>query len=692
MSKQDLLLEIGLEELPARFVTDAMNQLSDKVSAWLEEKRITCGQVTAYSTPRRLAVIVKDVNEAQEDISEEARGPAKKIAMDEQGNWTKAAQGFAKGQGASVDDIFFKEVKGVEYAFVNKFSQGQPTLTLLPELKDVITSLNFPKNMRWGTNQLRYARPIKWLVCLFGQEIVPFQITNVKTSNHTEGHRFLGKQVTIANAGEYVDKLQEQYVIADAQERKEMISKQLEQLANKQGWIIPIDEELLEEVNNLVEYPTALFGSFDELFLNLPEEVLITSMKEHQRYFPVKNADGELLAFFVTVRNGDERSLELVAKGNEKVLRARLADAQFFYEEDQKQPIEASCNRLDNIVFHEELGTIGDKVRRIRELSGQISTLAAVNTQTKQHADRAAQICKFDLVTNMVNEFTELQGLMGERYARVFGEAEAVAVAINEHYMPRSASDDVPATEAGAVVSIADKLDTIVGCFGIGLIPSGSQDPYALRRQAGGIMQILIAKEWSIRFETLLEVAVEEMKNLQLLKRQGNDVMEELVQFFKMRLKNILQEKGIRYDVIEAVLAGPILKPYLLVRRAELLQEKLADSAFKETVEALSRVTNISKKATAVKYDANLFEEAAEKNLYEKYVEVEKAITESIDNGEIAEAYHQLETLKEPIDQYFEHTMVMAEDEKMRENRLGFMASIAQTIKAFAHFNEIVFK
>ncbi|WLR49877.1 glycine--tRNA ligase subunit beta [Bacillus tianshenii] len=692
MSKQDLLLEIGLEELPARFVTDAMEQLADKVAVWFEENRIEIEGVQAYSTPRRLAVIVKGVAEKQADISEEARGPARKIALDEEGNWTKAAQGFAKGQGADVNDIFFKEIKGAEYVFVNKFSEGQPTFTLLPQLKDVITGLNFPKNMRWGTNQMRYARPIKWLICLFGKEVVPFEITNVKTSNTTYGHRFLGEQITIEDPSQYKMKLQEQFVLADAEERKEAIRKQLHNLADDEGWVIPIDEDLLEEVNNLVEYPTALYGTFDEAFLNLPEEVLITSMKEHQRYFPVKNANGDLLAYFITVRNGDARALETVAKGNEKVLSARLADAQFFYEEDQKQPIEKSLKRLDNIVFHEELGTIGEKVRRVRELSGQISALASVSTETKQKADRVATICKFDLVTNMVNEFTELQGIMGEKYARLFGEDEQVAIGINEHYMPRSAGDDVPSTDSGAIVSIADKLDTIAGCFGIGLIPTGSQDPYALRRQATGIMQTLITKEWGIRFETLLEVAVEEMKNLQLLKRQGSDVLDELIHFFKLRLKNILNEKGIRYDVIEAVLAGPIAKPAVLVKRAELLQEKLHDETFKETVEALSRVTNISSKAKTEEYEADLFHEEPEKELYTNYVKVEASVVEAIDNGNVKEAYTQLAALKPHIDNYFDNIMVMTEDEKVRENRLSFMASIANTIKTFAHFNEIVFK
>ncbi|OEH93709.1 glycine--tRNA ligase subunit beta [Bacillus solimangrovi] len=692
MSKRDFLLEIGLEELPARFVTNAMNQLRDKVADWMADNRISFEDIKAYSTPRRLAVIVNGVSEKQEDVSDEARGPAKKIALDDEGNWTKAAQGFARGQGVDPSAIFFKEVKGTEYVFVKTYSEGQATFSLLSQLKDVITNVTFPKNMRWGTNQLRYARPIKWIICLFGEKTVPFQITNVQTGIISQGHRFLGEQIMIEEPSQYVEKLQEQYVIVDAHARKEMIRHQFRQLEEENGWSIGVDESLLEEVNNLVEYPTALFGGFDQSFLELPEEVLITSMKEHQRYFPVKNESGQLLPYFITVRNGNDYALDKVAKGNEKVLRARLADGQFFYEEDQKMTIESALKRLDSTVFHEELGTIGDKVRRIRNLSGQISSLAEVSEMIQGKVDRAAAICKFDLVTNMVYEFTELQGVMGEKYARMFGEDETVAKAVNEHYMPRSANDDLPTSETGAIVSIADKLDTIVGCYGIGLIPSGSQDPYALRRQGAGIMQILIQKEWSFHFEQLLQAAVKQMNNLQLLKRDSNEVQRELIDFFKLRLKNILQEKGIRYDVIDAVLAGPIEMPHITLKKAELLNAKLDEIAFKEMVAALSRITNISKKADHKTYNVELFEQKQEHDLYKSYELVAQVLTEAIENGDVEAAFTNLSSLKPSIDAYFDNIMVMDDDEKVRENRLGFMKAISETIVSFAHFNEIVFK
>jgi glycyl-tRNA synthetase beta chain len=373
MSKQDLLIEIGLEEVPAGYVTDAMNQLTEKLTYWLDDKKLSYGTVKSYSTPRRLAVLVKDVAEKQPDIEEEAKGPARKIAQDENGNWSKAAIGFTKGQGASVEDIFFKEINGVEYVHVQKFIKGQDSKTLLAEIRQLITGLTFPKNMRWGSQEMRYIRPIKWIVALFGNDVIPFEIAGVTTNSFSYGHRFLGNKVEIAAPSLYEVTLIEQFVLADPIKRKEAINTQLTALENEQNWDIPIDEDLLEEVNNLVEYPTALFGKFEEEYLSLPDEVLVTTMKEHQRYFPVRNKKGELLPFFVTVRNGDHNHLENVARGNEKVLRARLSDANFFYKEDQKRKIEDAVQKLDKIVFHEELGTLGEKVKRVVKLSSLLA-------------------------------------------------------------------------------------------------------------------------------------------------------------------------------------------------------------------------------------------------------------------------------------------------------------------------------
>lgn len=517
----------------------------------------------------------------------------KKIALDEEGNWSKAAIGFTKGQGASVDDIYFKEINGVEYVHVQKFIKGQDSKLLLADTRQLITSLTFPKNMRWGSQEMRYIRPIKWIVALYGNEVIPFEIAGVKTNSFTYGHRFLGNKVEIAAPSLYEATLIEQFVLADPVKRKEAINNQLSDLKNEQNWDIPVDEELLEEVNNLVEFPTALYGKFEEEYLSLPDEVLVTTMKEHQRYFPVRNQNGELLPFFVTVRNGDHNHLENVARGNEKVLRARLSDANFFYKEDQKLKIEDAVQKLDKIVFHEELGTLGEKVNRIVKLSRLLTDKIHVSNVDKQDIERAASICKFDLVTHMVYEFPELQGKIGEKYARISGEKEAVSVAINEHYMPRHAEDASPASTIGAVVALADKLDTIVGFFAIGKIPTGSQDPYALRRQASGIVQILLTKKWELELQELFEMALGLFGD-----KAKAETIQELVSFFKLRLKYLLAEDHIRYDLVDAVLESSVLEVTSLVERAKVLNSTSNQREFKETVEALARVMNIAKKGT----------------------------------------------------------------------------------------------
>ncbi|MCH1624968.1 glycine--tRNA ligase subunit beta [Fredinandcohnia quinoae] len=692
MNKRDLLVEIGLEEMPARFVTDAMNQLTDKMTKWLLDKNISYETINGFSSPRRLAVLVTDVSEKQDDVEIEAKGPAKKIALDSEGNWSKAAIGFTKGQGATVTDIYFKEINGVEYAHVTKFVKGLETKESLKELEEVITNLTFPKNMHWGDNDLRFVRPIKWLVTLFGDDIIPISISGVESGNKTRGHRFLGSEILLLSPKEYERQLMSQYVIVDSLERKEAIRNQIKTLEEENNWVVPIDRDLLEEVTNLVEYPTAFYGKFEEEFLELPEEVLITSMKEHQRYFPVKDKEGKLQPFFVAVRNGDHVHLDTVARGNEKVLRARLSDADFFYKEDQKLKINDLVNKLDKIIYQVELGSIGEKVRRIGELTNQLSILLSVDEQIAEKAKRAADICKFDLVTNMVYEFPELQGLMGERYARLSGEDEAVAIAINEHYMPRHAEDKSPSTMIGTIISIADKLDTIVGCFSIGIIPTGSQDPYALRRMAAGIVQILLEKEWNIPLEDLLDTSLELFEESKLTKRTKQEIKEDLVSFFKLRIKHDLQTRNIRYDIIDAVLGTEIGNIGLLVKKAETLESRKDDAGFKETIESLSRVINISKKGEEAEIDPALFESKEEKNLYEKVNQIQSELIDAIKEVQVDKVFESLASLKPEIDAYFEHTMVMAEDESIKKNRLAQMVLLANMIYLFADMNSIIVK
>ncbi|MGP4061677.1 glycine--tRNA ligase subunit beta [Halobacillus sp. H74] len=691
MSKS-VLFELGVEELPARFIDDALKQLQEKTADWLSENRIPYGEVKGYATPRRLAVKITAVEEKQPDIEEEAKGPAKKIALDDNGDWTKAAIGFSKGQGKDVEDIYFKEIKGTEYVHVNKFIQGAPTMKLLEGFGDILLGLTFPKNMRWGNRELRYARPIRWLVALYGEEVIPFSIENVSTGKTTFGHRFLGGTATVNDPDQYEDVLKEQSIIASVEDRKKTIYDQLKQLEAANNWKLIIDEDLLNEVTHLVEYPTAFSGSFSEEFLEVPEEALITSMKEHQRYFPVRSDDGVLLPYFVGVRNGDDQHLDTVARGNEKVLKARLKDAQFFYEEDQKGSIDKKMEKLSRMVYQEELGTLADKVKRIVAITGKLSEWLELDEPEKQKSLRAAEICKFDLVTQMVDEFTELQGVMGEKYARIFGEDEEVAKAINEHYMPRQANGQVPTTPIGSIVSIADKLDTIVGSISIGIIPTGSQDPYGLRRQALGILQTLNKQQWPIPVEKLIDLVHQFYFELQLPTRSEKEVDSDLHEFFRVRAAYLLKERNIDPDVVEAVLSQGIGIYPRTILKAELLVEKRQDPSFKPVHEALGRALKLAEKANDDKVSPGLFENDQEKKLYEVHQSIREEYLSYLMDGHPSEALDLLAELSEPIHSFFDATMVMAEDEKVRNNRLGLLKQIAQDVYVFADLNAIEWK
>ncbi|MGY0692892.1 glycine--tRNA ligase subunit beta [Virgibacillus sp. FSP13] len=689
---KDALFEIGLEELPARFIDDAEKQLKDKTENWLEELRIAYESISSYSTPRRLAVLIQGMAEEQTTIEEEAKGPATKIAQDEEGNWTKAAVGFTKGQGKTTEDIYTKEVKGTSYIFVEKHIEGKQTAELLPSFKDVILSIQFPKNMRWAAESLRYVRPIRWLVALYDHEVIPFEITHVHTGNQTYGHRFLGGTITLEKPSEYVDKLAENFVIADPNKREKLIVKEIKELEKQNDLHIPTDADLLNEVRNLVEYPTAFMGSFDTSFLKLPPEVLITSMKEHQRYFPVKSNEGQLLARFVGVRNGDDHQLEMVAKGNEKVLKARLSDAQFFYEEDQKHPIAFYLQKLDKVVFQEKLGTIHDKVERVMTITKHIADGLDLDDEKKQRAVRTAEISKFDLMTNMVNEFTELQGIMGEDYAINFGEDKIVAKAVAEHYMPRNANDQLPETIEGAIVSVADKLDTIVGCISVGLVPTGSQDPYGLRRQAVGVLKILQHNKWDISVEQLLEITQKLYQTTDIELNDQETIANELNDFLALRATYLLKEAGVEADIIHAVLANDIgVFDYTLAKASELSQKR-NQVDFKQTQEAFTRVLNLAKKADSDQVDPKLFETPSERYLYEKFQEVSTGYHQAKDDLDAEQALMQLSKLHHGIHDFFENNMVMADNDGVRNNRLALIHLIAKLIHDYADMTQVSWK
>ncbi|KIL34617.1 glycine-tRNA synthetase subunit beta [Cohnella kolymensis] len=689
---KDLLLEIGLEEVPARFVRGAMEQLKEKTEKWLADTRLGYKEVKAYATPRRLAVLVAGLAEKQEDINEEVKGPARKIALDETGGWSKAALGFARSQGADPDSLFFRELGGVEYVYAKKSSIGAETSSLLPDaLPALITSMTFPKNMRWGSYDLRFVRPIRWLVALYGSDIVPFEITGVATGNVSRGHRFLGEDTVVEQPSVYVDRLRAQHVIADIEERRKAIMEGIRSLSEERGWNIAVKDDLLEEVLFLVETPTVLTGSFDPSFLHIPQEVLITSMREHQRYFPVLDAEGRLQPHFVTVRNGDRLSLDVVAKGNEKVLRARLSDAKFFYEEDKKLKIEDASAKLENIVYHEELGTVADKVRRIRAISDRITQHLRADEEVRTAVSRTADICKFDLVSQMVYEFPELQGIMGEDYARKAGERESVARGINEHYSPRNAGDRPAQSLVGAIVGIADKIDTIAGCFSIGIIPTGSQDPYALRRQAAGIVSTLLAHDMELTLTDLFKIVLE-VHAERGLKREAFDITKEMQEFFALRIKNVLAELDVRYDVIDAVLAAGSEDVRRTVLRAKALQDVTAEgrkAEFRPAVEAFNRVANLAAKADSRQVDPGLFADAAETRLYEAWQQAHGKFVKQYNEVRMEDALAALSALSEPVAAFFEAVMVMAEDEAVRRNRLALLGLIADDVKTFADFSKL---
>lgn len=686
------IVEIGLEEVPARFVRDAMEQLGKRMTEWLASSRIEHGAVHTFATPRRLAVFVEEMSARSSDQTQEVRGPSRQAAFDEQGEWSKAAQGFARSQQVAVTDLYFKEVKGIEYVFVKKLIPGEETAGLLSEaLPDIIFGIHFAKPMRWGDHDVRFIRPIRWLLSLFGEQVIPFHIAGVEAGRHTYGHRFLSEQpIVIQAADQYVQRLKDHYVIADLDERKTHVTTQINQLANEKGWTVKVDEQLLEEVLFLVEYPTVLSGSFDESFLKIPQEVLITSMREHQRYFPVLDDEGRLLPHFITVRNGDDRSLDVIAKGNEKVLHARLSDAAFFYEEDQQLPLAQAVERLDQVVFHDKLGSIGDKVRRIQKLAVRLGQDLAMDEATIVKIERAAALCKFDLVTQMVNEFPELQGTMGEDYARRAGEDPEVARAINEHYEPRFAGDRSPVTKIGAIVGIADKIDTIVGCFIIGIIPTGSQDPYALRRQAAGIVQTLHDHDIIYPLDQLFRNAQEVYTEAGQLIDDAEQVRQQLHQFFQLRIEHILSQHQIRYDIANALIASNTDQIAALTRRGEVLMAAANEASFKATLESFVRTINLADKASTTTVDPSLFENESEHQLYDRVMTVEQAFKKHLAQGEEKLAWQCLEKLPQPIDAFFDQVMVMVEDEQVKGNRLALLARIATMLNEFAAFQHIV--
>lgn len=720
---EKLLFEIGTEEIPAKFMPGILAQLKELAEKKMDELRIPYEAVKVYGTPRRMTFIADGVAEHQADSTIEAKGPSVKIAFKD-GEATKAAQGFARGQGVDVEDL---EVRG-EYVYAVKHLAGQEVEDLLPGLlHDILTSLSFPKTMRWADHDFRFVRPIRWLVALFGHDVIPVEITGVKSGKFSRGHRFLrpalvegakaveslddAKEllekavsavkntvssavnktpgaVEIPCAEAYEEVLKDNFVMVDQDARRELIRQQVIDLAIEEGGHAEIDEDLLEEVNYLVEWPTALCGCFEERFLPLPKECIITPMREHQRYFPVLKEDGSLLNKFITVRNGGKEHLDVVAHGNERVLRARLSDAEFFFNEDRKQPLEARLAKLTTVSFQEGLGNMNDKSQRLVKAADMIAF--GLNSKVdREKLARTALLCKTDLVTGMVVEFTELQGVMGREYALLDGEAPEVAKGIYEHYLPRFAGDELPATDIGRIVGIADKLDNIVATFSRGLAPTGSQDPYALRRQALGIINILIDGNYHVSMVKLI-AGVAYLLNIPAEKTK--EVIMPVMDFFKQRLKNMLLDQGIRYDVVDAVLADDRNDDIAdLAARAQALNAFVATEEAPALIQAATRVANLCKKIeqeTAI--NTNLFQNPAEGELHKAVTELNNEMLLATVQFNYAAVLQTACKLVAPVNKLFDDVMVMDNDEQIKNNRLALLSAVKDITHAVGDLSCIV--
>jgi glycyl-tRNA synthetase beta chain len=694
MDTQDLLFEIGTEEIPARFMPGAIKQLQEKAAELFRDNRLHFREVVAYGTPRRLVLFVKDLAGKQDDREEKKKGPSIDVAFDQEGNPTKASLGFAGKLGLKVEELQVERSDKGEYLMAVLKVTGKKTPQLLAELlPTLVKSINFPKNMYWQQNGVRFARPIRWLLCLYGSQVIPFSFAGVKSGRETRGHRTVPDPLVIKNPDHYFKSLEEAGVIVAQNKRADMILEGVKAAAEKFQKQACIDPDLLEEVTFLVEQPEAIPCSFPEEYLELPREVLVTTMQKHQRFFPVEDQKGKISPFFVAVSNNRQAPSSNVRRGNEKVLNARLADARFFYSEDLKTPLEKKVTKLEQILFQEELGTVYDKTRRLVSLTRFLTEhLPCIGEEQQKGALRAAYLSKADLATSMVGEFPELQGIMGREYALKSGEREATATAIYEHYLPRFAGDALPVTFAGIILALADKADHLAGCFAIGIRPTGSQDPYALRRQSLGILQILLEHKVPVSFEEIIGRA------LTLLKTKLNDLDEvslvaEIKSFAWQRLRYLFQEKGIDYDIVESVLNIPlgIIEP--LWQRALFLQNNRDSSVLSSVAESYVRVANLARQASP---DHILKEELlidkAEGVLYQSYLIAREKATRLLPKNDLQGVLLVLAGLKDEVDIFFDEVMVMVEDEIIRNNRLKLLQKIQKLYLTVADFSKIVFR
>jgi len=684
----ELLFEIGTEEIPAGLLSRAVVDMEEIIRKSLTERHIGFTEIKCMATPRRLILHISDLAPKQEDQTIEKLGPAKKAAFDENGQPTKAAIGFARGQGLEVSQLETITTEKGEYLGARKTIAGQTTVTLLPEiLTNFLLAIPFKKSMRWANYDLRFARPVHWILALYGGNVVPMKIEDIESGNSSRGHRFMSPApFAVTGFEDYINKARENFVIADPEERKKFILEEAQKSAAQVGGKLFYTEDLLETVSFIVEYPVIVRGCFEEDFLKIPKEVLTTTMISHQKYFPIINNEGNLLPYFIAVSNTRPRDMAVVAKGNERVLRARLADASFFFEEDKKVPLENRVESLKKVVFHTLLGTSHKKVMRFRKLAVKIAS--KVKPSIKKNVDRAALLAKADLESLMVGEFSELQGIMGRQYALLAGEKSEIADAIYEHYLPIIAGGDLPQTDEGAIVGIADKIDTIVGFFSVGLPPTGTADPYALRRQALGIINIILSRRYSLGLNFLIDESLALLKDV--LKKPDVDIKKDVLEFFKGRLQNQLINQGYAYDTVDAVLSSDIDELVLVIEKIKALEAFRQNPDFELISIAFKRVDNILKDFHNGQIDVSLLSADAEINLFSSFDNIKTRVEKGIAEKDFSAALNKLAALRPHVDAFFDNVMVMDKDEKVRFNRLSLLAEISALFHKIADFSKIV--
>ncbi len=686
----ELLIEIGTEEIPSDYFESALKELARLAETYLKENRIEIGAgLEVYATPRRLVLIGKAIGDRQEDVSQEITGPPKKAAFDDQGNPTKAAFGFAEKQGVSVEELEFLKTPKGEYVFVKRTIPGRPTEEILSQvLPRLISDIPWPKSMRWGALDFPFVRPIHWVLALFSGQVIPFEVAGVKSGNKTMGHRFVAPQtMEVQDLKDYLRKMEESSVIIDHGARKKVVERIVMSAATTISGTPATDPELLSTVTNMVEFPSAVCGSFEKEFLNIPEPVLITAMKKHQRYFAVRDSQGRLMPNFVAVNNTLARDESVVQKGHERVLRARLSDAAFFFKEDRKKPLQSKLEDLKEVVYQAKLGTSFAKVQRFTRLADYLAE--QILPEKKDEVKLAAELCKCDLVTEMVMEFPTLQGIMGKEYARLDGHPEEVCLAIHEHYLPARAGDALPTSPIGAIIGLGDRMDTVSGFFAIEMEPTGAADPFALRRHALAIIRILEEMQWNISLEEFIAKSISILR--EEIEFDRDLVANKISGFFRERYKNMMLRSGYESDLIDAIISVNFDRINQLRSRIDQLKKFMTES---EEFEALAltfkRVTNILKSQDeSLPVDANLFRESCESKLWEAYQALKDDIRVTVERGEYFEALNLMVRLRRPVDNLFDGVEILTkEDTQLRNNRVGILQNLARLFLSLADFSK----